>query len=262
MTRNQHNLLPPVVVTRPAGQAAVLADRLSGMRQVVLFPLLEIAQLPDAIELKNTLANLMQYAMVVFVSPNAVHAVFAHIDHWPAGVAVGVVGEGSRLALVAHGVTADNTTIYTPPDIQKSDSEGLLESLPLDTLRGQQVLIVRGQHGRDFLTQTLHKHAIAVHHVTAYLRRVPVMTPARQLQLDDFLHGRFDFVLTSSEALRHLVEMTRQYAGEEGVVKMQHQRIIVTHNRISDIARSLGFSNVILCGTGDEQIIATLQSLS
>lgn len=252
----------PVVVTRPAKQAAALVARIGAIRPVVAFPLLEIAHLADDSELNDVLSRLDHFALVVFVSPNAVDAVFNHIAHWPTGVAIGVVGQGSLAALAAHGVTTANTTIYTPPQRERSDSEGLLESLPLATLQGQGVLIVRGQHGRDFLTETLHKHAIEVHHVTAYLRLVPALTEARQAQLRTFLTGRFDFILTSSEALRNLLEMVRQTAGEQGVVKMQHQRIITTHNRISDIARSLGFSDVILCGTGDEQIIATLQSLS
>lgn len=252
----------PVVITRPLKQAGALAERVAAIRPVVLFPLLEIAPLPEVAELEAVLHRLTDYALVVFVSPNAVDAVFPHIDQWPANVAIGIVGQGSRVALASHGVSDDNATIYAPAELQKSDSEGLLETLPLDTFKGQRVLIVRGQHGRDFLTQTLHKHAITVHHVTAYLRLVPTLTQVRQAKLDAFLAGQFDFVLTSSEALRNLLEMVRQHADEEGVVKMQHQRIIATHNRISDIARSLGFSDVILCGTGDEQIIATLQSLS
>ncbi len=252
----------PVVITRPAKQATTLAARVSEFRTVVVFPLLEIAPLADTSGLEEVLRNIDQYALVVFVSPNAIDAVFTYIARWPRQVAIGIVGQGSRNALAEYGVTAQTATIYAPAELQKSDSEGLLEFLPLDTLAGQRVLIVRGQHGRDFLTQTLHKHAIAVHHVTAYLRLVPELTQVRQEQLQAFLTGKFDFVLTSSEALRNLLDMVRRYAGEQGVVKMQHQRIIATHNRISDIARSLGFSDVILCGTGDEQIIATLQSLS
>jgi uroporphyrinogen-III synthase len=252
----------PVVITRPAKQAAGLASRVSQLRPTVLFPLLEIAPLPDTHALDTVLAEIRQFALVVFVSPNAVDAVLTALGVWPREVAIGVVGQGSVTALAAHGVTTDNATIYAPAELNRSDSEGLLDALPLTTLQGQRVLIVRGQHGRDFLTETLHKHAIAVHHVTAYLRLVPALTHERQAQLNAFLTGQFDFVLTSSEALRNLLDMVRQVAGEEGVVKMQHQRIIATHNRISEIARSLGFSNVILCGTGDEQIIATLQSLS
>ena len=47
--------------------------------------------------------RLHDFALVAFVSPNAIDAAFAHIpdfhDTWPAGVTVAVVGEGSRAAL-------------------------------------------------------------------------------------------------------------------------------------------------------------------
>jgi uroporphyrinogen-III synthase len=252
----------PVVITRPAAQAGVLCERVRAIRPVIAFPLLEIQPLADTTSLVATLHKLHQFSLVVFVSPNAIDASFKWIKQWPPEVAIGVVGQGSLLALAKHGVHPESHTIYFPADLQQSDSEGLLAALPLKTMHGQHALIVRGQQGRDLIASTLTQHGMVVQYVTAYCRSVPVLTEQRRAQIQMFLNGRFDFVFTSSEALRNLVLLVREVAGEPGVVKMQQQRIIATHNRISDIARSLGFRHVIMSGTGDEQIIATLQSLT
>ena len=89
-----------IVITRPLAQAEALAPRIAalGLRPV-LFPLLEILQLADSRPLQAAFARLDDYALVMFVSPNAIDAAFRHIASWPAGVAIGIVGAGSRAAL-------------------------------------------------------------------------------------------------------------------------------------------------------------------
>jgi uroporphyrinogen-III synthase len=44
------------------------------------------------------------------------------------------------------------------------------------------------------------------------------------------------------------------------LTKMQHQRLIVPHVRIAETATTLGFRNITLTGSGDEQLLAALQS--
>ncbi|MFD2273002.1 uroporphyrinogen-III synthase [Undibacterium arcticum] len=139
----------PVVITRPLAQAGAFARQVAALgREAIVFPLLEIHPLSDPAPLQAVLAALADqshYALVAFVSPNAIDACFAHLPRWPDGVALAVVGEGSRLALAAHGVTDANATIYRPVDAARSDSESLLEVLDLDALRGREVLIIRGE---------------------------------------------------------------------------------------------------------------------
>jgi uroporphyrinogen-III synthase len=99
-----------VVITRPRAQAQPLAARVEALgRKAELLPLLEIAPLPDPAPLLAALARLHQYALVAFVSPNAIDAAFAHIPQWPAGVTLAVLGEGSRAALAAHGIPTPPT---------------------------------------------------------------------------------------------------------------------------------------------------------
>eukprot|EP01034_Spumella_vulgaris_P046327 gene46327-57774_t len=80
-----------VIITRPLAQAQPLAARVAALgRPVEVLPLLEIAPLADSSQLQATLAQLASYALVAFVSPNAIDAAFAHIPAWPAGVTAAV----------------------------------------------------------------------------------------------------------------------------------------------------------------------------
>jgi uroporphyrinogen-III synthase len=250
-----------VVITRPRAQAEALAPRIAALGlQPVLFPLLEILPLDDSAPLQATLRNLQEYALVVFVSPNAINAAFRHIDAWPATVAIGIVGAGSRAALAQHGVDAANTRILAPLISEKTDSEGLFAALDLNTLQGRRVLIVRGQAGRDFLSQALRQAGIQVEHICAYRRAAPVPDQPMIAQLRMLLDSNSCWIITSSEALQNLMQMLPQTGLADAVVKMQQKQLIVPHPRIAETARLAGFSNVTLTGSGDERLLAALQS--
>jgi uroporphyrinogen-III synthase len=253
----------PVVITRPLAQATLFAQQVRAIgRQPVVFPLLTIAALEDCSALQAALARLADYALVVFVSPNAIDAVFGQFAQrqWPAEVAIGIVGEGSRLALQRHGVDAGNAQILAPGSHQRMDSEALFAVLNLAQLRGKRVLIVRGQAGRDFLTEMLRAEQIEVDHVTAYQRLAPQPDAQMLAQLSQLLAMESVWVITSSEALRNLLTLATTALDAESVVKLQRQRILVSHQRIAETAQSLGFYSVVVCGSGDERLIAALQS--
>ncbi|MGK5080418.1 uroporphyrinogen-III synthase [Janthinobacterium sp. HLX7-2] len=257
-----------VVITRPAAQAGPLAAKVAALGlPVQLLPLLEIHALDGAQEcahLMKVLQRLGGYALVVFVSPNAIDCVFAHLSGWPAGVPLAVVGEGSRLALAAHGVTEANATITSPLDSARSDSEHLLLALDLPALRGKRVLIVRGDGGRDYLADALRGAGAEVEFVTAYRRRVPALTPALRATLEHLLQHNNNWIITSSEALRGLLALLAALDTSDGkkwaVAKMQQQHLIVPHARIAQTATALGFARVTLTGSGDAGVLAALQS--
>jgi uroporphyrinogen-III synthase len=251
----------PVVITRPRAQAQALADSVAALgREAVLLPLLDIYPLADQTGLQRTLANLSDYALVAFVSTNAIDAAFAHIARWPDGVALAVVGESSRACLARHGVDDGNATIFSPLDPSRSDSEHLLRALDLDALAGQRVLIVRGETGRELMADGLRAAGAQVSTVAAYRRQVPPMTPELAATLGRLLARRNDWIITSSEALRGLLGLVAQLGGDAAVEKMQQQHLIVPHARIAETANSLGLTRLTLAGSGDAGLLAALQS--
>ncbi len=270
-----------VVITRPLAQALPLAERVTALgRQAEVLPLLDIAPLPDAGPLRAVLARLHEFALVAFVSPNAIDAAFAQIallraqlpaqfpDIWPPGVTLAVVGEGSRAALAAHGITPDTAHIVSPLDPAHSDSEHLMAALDLPALNGREVLIVRGESGRELMGDSLRAAGARVTAIPAYRRSVPALTPAFAARLRALLAGPNDWIVTSSEALRGLFVLLEELGcggtdgigGDDVVAKMQQQHLIVPHARIAETARLLGLTRITLTGSGDERLLAALQS--
>lgn len=248
-----------VVITRPRAQAEPLARRVADSgRQAVVLPLLDIEPLADTAPLRAALARLAEYAMVAFVSPNAIDFAFEHIDGWPAGVEIAVVGEGSRAALARHGITPGRFTIHSPEGA--ADSEHLVASLDKGRLAGRRVLIVRGETGRELLGDALRAAGAEVATVAAYRRSVPALTADLAGRLRALLGAPNDWVVTSSEALRGLDGLVRSLDGGQYVDKMQQQHFIVPHARIEQTARELGLPDVTLASHGDEGIFAALQS--
>lgn len=237
-----------------AGQLAALGI------PVAVFPLLDILPLPDPAPLKAALSRLADHALVAFVSPNAIDAAFAHIEQWPPAVIAAVVGEGSRLALARHGLTEENARIAFPRDPQRTDSETLLDVLDLDALRGKKALIVRAETGRELLADRLRAAGIDVTQVAAYQRGAPPMDAARCAALQRLVDEDNDWVITSSEALRILQDSVMQVAGAPGWRTMTAKHLIVPHERIAETATMLGFTHVTRTASGDEALVAAIQS--
>jgi len=255
-------MIRPVVITRPRAQAEALAARLAELGvSVHCFPLLEIQPIQDDAVLRDTLGRLRDYAMVAFVSPNAIDAAFAYIDQWPVEVIAAVVGEGSRQSLARYGVNAGNAQIVSPIDPNRTDSETLLEVLDLAALKGRRALIVRAETGRELLADCLRAADVEVEQIAAYQRGMPVFDAQRRAQLADLLAQPMSWVITSSEALRYLLEMARHLAAETGVEQMLGRQLIVPHPRIAETAHALGFTHVMQTASGDEALVAAIQSV-
>lgn len=250
-----------IVITRPRAQSGPLAERLAQAgHSTVVLPLLEIHPLPDQSQLRAALARLDRFAMACFVSPNAVDAAFEHLAGWPPQVAIAVVGEGSRAALARHGVCGERFTIHSPPDPAFSDSEHLLASLDLAALRGREVLIVRGETGRELMADALRAAGANVTTVAAYRREVPALTPQLADQLRGLLAGEHTWIITSSEALRGLAALAARLGPDDFVARLQRQHFLVPHARIHQTALDLGLHQLTLSGSGDEGVFAALQS--
>ena len=250
-----------IVITRPLAQAEGLRRRITALgRETILFPLLEIQPLPDQTALKQTLNDLDHYALIAFVSPNAIDAAFVTRPDWPHDIALAVMGEGSRLRLATYGINEAETRIFYPRDTERTDSQTLLAELDLDDLRSKRVLIIRGETGRELLGDALRAAGVQVETVAAYRRVAPKLDASVLSELKHLLYGHNEWIVTSSEALRVLLQMVSQLEEVEDVAKMQQLKILVPHARIAETAHQLGFRNIVLTRSGDDGLIAALQS--
>jgi uroporphyrinogen III methyltransferase/synthase len=264
---------------------------------------------------RHAFAALDQYALVLFVSPNAIEHALAQLTlDWPAHVPIGVLGPGSVRALAQRGIGAPRVHVIAPrgalaaaadaadaavanqsgaPALEdvarpgehpsdhagdhqadadqheavRYDSEALLDALDqalsLDSLIGKRVLLVKGDGGRELLAQTLQAMGVTVDAVNAYRRSAPEPTPQQWQALRDLLAAPqrvAAWVLTSSEAVRHLDSLARRHLDAAQLAALRHSPVLAPHPRIAEAARSLGFDTVTVSGAGDRNIVSALLS--
>ncbi len=224
-----------IVVTRPRAQATALAEAIAAAGGTpLLFPLLEILPAADPQPLAEAVARLPDYAIAVFISPNAVdHALPAVLRRgdWPAGLLPAAVGQGTVRALAAHGVGG-----CIAPD-ERFDSEALLALPELAAARvaGRRIAIFRGDGGRELLAGTLRERGAAVDCVTCYQRSGPAH--GVEALLAAWRAGGLDaLTVSSSEGLRYLVDLL----DAEGYERLRDTPVFVPHARMAESARGAG----------------------
>ena len=117
--------------------------------------------------------------------------------------------------------------------------------------RGRQVLVVRGEDGRNWLAQQFEQAGAAVEFLVAYQRRLPVLEEASARLLASALddpRGHV-WVFSSSEAVVHLQTLSPQ-------ADWSASRAVATHARIAAAARSAGFAQVLEVSPEVEALIA------
>lgn len=241
-----------IAITRPAGQAASLLKRIQALGgEAIPLPLLKIAPpatpiRPDALKRQCQAADL-----IVFISPNAVRMALQILPRadWPPGVRLACVGQGTARALHAAGFG----DVLVPSD--GADSEALLALPELCAVRGQRILIVRGEGGRTLLADTLAARGAQVDHAVVY-RRLPLPPDLTALRR----RGAVTFVITSSEALQVLVNAARDQASLDW---LREQVFVFGHPRIAETGRAFGLlSGIIVDSPADDALLAALLGLA
>lgn len=271
---------PTVVVTRPAGQSRQLTEALQAAGLDVLgFPLLAIGPAADDAPLRAALARLADFALVVFVSPNAIQyaldalaAVQGNaVAQWPPGVPVAVVGPASVAALAERGIAAPDHRVIAPAGADgngangaageepRFDSEALWAQLEPAALNGRAVLIVRGNGGRDWLGDRLREAGADVTAVEAYQRTLPEPGIMQWQAVRDGLSpggAPQAWLLTSSEAVRNLETLARQNLSPQELATLKQVQCIAPHARIAEQAEALGFARILRAAPGDAGLLA------
>jgi uroporphyrinogen-III synthase len=239
-----------ILVTRPAGQAPGLALRIVARGgKAECFPLIDIAPPQDWRAVDEVAARLEDFAIVIFISPNAVSFGLQRMltrRPWPERVVAAAVGPGTAGMLAEAGVAK----VVVPRGPYDSEALLALDPLGAGQVAGQEVLIVRGDGGRELLAETLNARGARVECVACY-RRVPPRDGAPLVSM--LRGGALDAVaLSSSEGLRNLLRLL-DTGGREKLLDLP---VFVQHRRIADEAARQGLRRVVLTGPEDEGLVA------
>jgi uroporphyrinogen-III synthase len=243
-----------VLVTRPAHQAeslCALIEQQGG--RAYRFPVLEILDPLDPGPLQAVATQLDAYDWAIFVSVNAVDRALDSIlavRDWPADTRIAVIGRSSAQALQRHGLDAD---LY--PEHQ-FDSEALLALPAMQRVKGQRVVIFRGDGGREYLAETLRQGGAQVDYIEAYRRARPAVEPAALLA--QWQRGSIDIVVvTSAESLKNLDAMI----GEAGSELLRRTQLLLVSERQIPLAQHMGFElqPLIADNATDASVVQALQ---
>ena len=240
-----------IVVTRPAHQAALLAQmiRAAGGR-VLLFPVIEIADIEDSSALDRLIDRLDEVDCVIFVSPNAVYKAMTLIKAHrapPSNLRYAAVGHGSVRELAKFGVSE----VVAPA---RFASEALLALPEFASVAGRRVVIFRGVGGRDLLGEALVARGAHVEYAECYRRVLPRADPSPLLAA--WRASELNAVtVTSSEGLRNFCALI----GEGGRAWLDKTPLFVPHARIAATARELNLRVVVQTAQGDDGLFAGLQ---
>jgi uroporphyrinogen-III synthase len=238
-----------ILVTRPAAQAAALAGKVTALGgEPIVFPLLDIGPADDLRAFQQAVEQIGEYAISVFISPNAVDfgltAILAR-GPWPARLQAAAIGQSTAALLMSLGIKR----VVAPS--ARFDSEALLELPEFQSRKVacRRVLILRGNGGRELLAETLSERGARVDAVTCYKRSAPIDgLPVAALLRENALDA---LTVSSSEGLRNLLAIL-DAGGRE---RLRITPVFVPHQRIAEVAAELGLRRVILTGPADAGII-------
>lgn len=238
-----------LLLTRPADENAPLAAALaaSGIASASL-PLLEIQPLAETPEQRSLWLDLDRYAAVLVVSKPAARLGLAALDrYWPQPPlqAWFAVGAATAAVLDDYGLS-----LHYP---EREDSEGLL-ALPAlaDALQRPEpeVLLLRGEGGRDLLVDSLTARGARVEVLELYRRRCPEYAPG--LILETLAAERLNAIMVSSgQGFAHL----QACAGADWPAVRRYP-LLVPSARVAELARASGCRRVIDCQGANAGAIA------
>lgn len=239
-----------VLVTRPHPQGEILCEKIQKAGHVAIyFPTIVIEKLPRV----NLPEKIEEYDWFIFVSAQAVYATTEWIQkkflpHRPFTIKIAAIGEGTARALAEYHLPVDGI----PTD--EWNSEGLLKLPEFQTMVGKKCLIIKGEKGRDKLSQVLSQRGAGVDEAIVYRRHLPKIENQAYNSL--FQEEKIDMIVsTSSEGLENL----KILLGQEVWSALRLTPITVISDRMKMVAEKLGFTKMIrMKNAGHEAVIELL----
>ena len=185
--------------------------------------------------------------ILFFVSPTAVEICSQYIDLYEENKIFAAVGKGTEIALQKQKLSP----ILSPET--GNDSEAVLK-LPTWQNSTGNVLIIRGEKGREFLGDELRKMGWKVDYADIY-RRIENPPPPEIWAKLNRHSGEIAVVLFSAQMCRlWLNNVPTRYAQ-----KMKKLLYLTVHQRISDLLKLAGCERIITCAN-EQEMMKTLKN--
>lgn len=247
-----------IAITRPIDQAKKLSQLISDAGGTpISFPLIEITALTDYSQFESVISTVNQYDWAIFISSNAVQNGMPRLlkQGFPTQLQFAAIGPVTAAELQIFGVKQVLTPLTHAKQGEETkvrfDSESLLALPEMQVMQGKKVMLFRGIGGRDVLAETLKSRGAIVTFAECYQRINPQTNCdlLAQLWAEKKLHG---IVVTSSEAMRHLLDLARDSEWLKNVT------LYVNHARIAELPLQLDLKVKIAHAPGDDAMLKEL----
>jgi uroporphyrinogen-III synthase len=232
-----------VLVTRPAHQAEHLCQLIEAEGgEAVRLPAIDIVEIEDKSALLDYCATMDELDILIFISVNAVEKALPTLlkqGELPPHIQIAAVGKRTAESLEKYGIVP---ICPEPP----YNSETLLKMPELEDVKGKNIVIFRGQGGRELLADSLKERGATVNYVDVYRRTQPMPL---------IFKDKVDIVtVTSEESMRNLFAML------DGQSWIKHTPMIVISKRLSVQARKLGLQAPLFIAStaSDEGLLSAI----
>lgn len=254
---------PLIIVTRPgeAGRRLQATLQQAG-RDAVWWPAFDIGPAPDTAHARRRLAELADFDLAIFVSPAAVRAAAElHAQPWPATTAIGAVGAATAGAVGEWLRPSADVPVIAPAAQDETGSEAFMAEWQRQDRRARRVLILRAQHGREWLAQRFAEGGSQVETLAVYARTEPSPDAAVQRRLADAVAADAPVatVFSSSEAIGALDRSVQAVSGAGAWLR--RGTAIGTHARVAEQLLEAGYTRVLMAAADDAAVLAQLESL-
>lgn len=258
--------LPTAILTRPAGRNTVVMKGL--MRRgwsVEECPALEIREvLSEAVVVPRPEA----FDLVVFVSRAAVSGYVSQLSKsqsvgWPPTTLTACMGPVTAAAI--RKAFGESVSVVHPQADRAQDSEALWPLLTELKIPLRKVLIVRGQDGREWLSQRLQQRGFAVSLHQAYSRQIVLWPRAVGERFHALQHLGVlpTWLLTSPHGVDAIYNNLLQLDLVDWFARSCY---VLTHERLRPqienlLKQSIARTKIVIAGPDDTSILAGFEKI-
>jgi uroporphyrinogen-III synthase len=252
-----------ILITRPQHKQQALSDLLTMHGALVeKLAAIEIKAI-DASDshyglLKQHILDLDLFDIIICISANAARIAGDLIDqYWPQlpiKIQWLAIGHATASALEKYDIAAQAVT-------GNSDSETLLTHPQLQQIAGKKVLILKGNSGRELLSEILTQRRATISEANLYNRLIPVYTDER-IKGVLYSHSFSAILTTSAQAITNLTIIARGSKEQFCIKSLLETPLIVPSSRVANVAKTLGYQRITVAPAADDQsMIAALLSV-
>ncbi len=232
-----------ILITRPAGREKNLKRLIEQAKAYVIhYPVISI-QPPSELDIKQLdilQEQLQSFTMAIFISRTAVEQSLVYFPVLPEHLFIASIGAKTTQALEQHNISVQ---LQAP----EFTTESLLatDKFQMPEIKGQRILIFRGNGGRQTLGDTLIQRGAQIRYVEIYQRTIPPLPPLSLQQINS-LNA---ITISSNEGLDNLVTLM------EDPSLLIDVPIFVPSPRAATLAREHGFKTIVTAKNATDEAI-------